>query len=385
MFSRRSAFERRPNALALAVAAARERGEPLIDLSESNPTRAGIPYDDGAIRAAMTRGLEAAYEPDPMGLEAARRAVADWWSRKGRSVSPERVLLAASTSEIYSLLFKLLTDPGDEVLVPEPGYPMLEHLARLDAVRLVPYPLRYDGEWRVDVESLGERKTPRTRAVVSVSPNNPTGSFLKRAELAALASLELPIISDEVFADYVVDDAPGRVQTALEHERARTFVLGGLSKLAGLPQLKLGWCTLGGPAEGVDEAIARLELMADAFLSASTPVQAALPELMPLGRAHNAIAGRVVEHAARLREALAASPVTVLKVEGGWYAVVRLPAVRSEESWVVGLVEEAGVLVQPGWFYDFRAEPFAVVSLLTPPEPFGEGVERLARHVAAHA
>ncbi|MDI7269132.1 MAG: pyridoxal phosphate-dependent aminotransferase [Myxococcota bacterium] len=380
MFSGRSRFERDRNAPAVAIERARAAGRRIVDLTVSNPTAAGIPYDAEAILAALSDPRALRYEPEPFGLPAAREAVAGLMAERGVQAPAGRIVLTASTSEAYAFLFNLLCDPGDEVLVPAPSYPLLDMLARLESVRLVPYRLEYDGEWRVDVDSLRAAVTGRSRAVATVSPNNPTGSCLKREELAAIASLGLPIVSDEVFASYPLRDDARRAVSALEAGGSTlVFALGGLSKLAALPQMKLAWTAVGGPAAAVDEALARLDLIADCFLSAGTPVQHALPRLLASrATAEGAVMARIRSNLDLLRAAFgSASPVSLLEPEAGWYAVLRLPRTRSEEEWVLDLLERHGVLVQPGWFYDFADEPYVVVSLLTPPDDLREGVERL--------
>jgi hypothetical protein len=386
VFSRRTAFDRTPNAWAEAVA--RVAGPPAsgdcrggacaVDLTVSNPTAAGIPYDEAEILAALASPGALRYEPAPFGLRSARAAVA-----REIGVDPDRVALTASTSEAYAMLFKLLCDPGDEALVPQPSYPLFEHLATLEGVKLAPYRLAYDGRWHVDLDSVRRAIGPRTRAILAVSPNNPTGSYLKRDELAAIAALGLPIVSDEVFASYPLRDDPSRAETALEAKDALVFALGGLSKLAALPQMKLGWIAMGGPRAALDEARARLEIVCDAFLSVGAPVQHALPRLLASrARAHAAIAARTRANLTSLQGLLAESAATLLDVEGGWYAVVRLPATRSEEAWVDALLA-SGVVVHPGHFFDFSSEPYVVASLLAPEPSFAEGAARLAACVEA--
>lgn len=350
-------------------------------MTVSNPTSAGIPYAEREILEALGRPECLRYEPEPFGLPAAREIVG-----KMLAVDPARVVLTASTSEAYSLLFKLLCDEGDEALVPQPSYPLFDHLAQLEGVRLVPYRLAYDGRWHVDMDSVRRAAGPRTRAILVVSPNNPTGSYLKRDELAALASLGLPIVSDEVFAEYPLREDAARARTALETSETLVFALGGLSKLVGLPQMKLGWIATGGPEPRVREALARLELACDAFLSVGAPVQHALPALLSSGATtREAISARTRANLVALRAALAGSAATLLDVEGGWYAILRLPRTRSEEEWTLDLLRSARVLVQPGHFFDFAEEPFVVASLLTQPEAFQEGVARLVNRVAEEA
>ena len=340
------------------------QGGAAYDLTESNPTRAGIAYDRSAILAPLSNPASLVYEPAAAGLPAARQAVATYCG-----VSTADVLLTASSSEAYSFLFKLLCDPGDEILTPHPSYPLFEWLASLEAVTVKQYPLRYQEGWWIDTAALQEMITPRTRAIVVVNPNNPTGSYVKQAELAALTSFGLPIISDEVFADYAFEPDPQRV-TALASASLRAFSLGGFSKLLGLPQMKLGWIVTRDA-----EAHARLELIADTFLSVSAPVQHAAASWLELRRPFQAaMMARLAGNLAWLR-----ARCQPLRVEGGWYATLRLPRTRSEEEWAIAFLEEDDVLIQPGYFYDFETEAFAVLSLLTRPEIFREGVSRILR------
>jgi alanine-synthesizing transaminase len=376
LFSRRSGVELTPNALYEAVARLRASGAPLLDLCVSNPTTAGIPYAPEAAAALAAGAL--GYEPAALGLLPAREAVAALWQERGIDVHAERVVLTASTSEAYAFALKLLCDPGDEVLVPAPSYPLFEHLARVESVTLVPYRLGFDGAWFIDVNAVRAQVTPRTRAVVVVSPNNPTGSFLKKDELQGLSTLGLPLISDEVFGEYAFTSDERRATSVLEGSAPLLVALDGLSKAAALPQLKLAWMTLGGEPERVREATARLELISDTFLSASTPVQRALSSLLATrATAAGAIRSRTRANLALLRESLRGSPVTLLPVEGGWYAVLRLPATQTDEEWALALVEQ-GVLVQPGYFFDFDGGPYAVVSLLTPDTTLSAGVRTIA-------
>lgn len=389
MFSTRTPSNLAPNRLTLALEAAALRGAALVDLTETNPTRVGLDYPPTLLDAlALPAGLH--YEPAPFGLPAAREAVSAEYRRAGLVVPPSRLVLTASTSEAYSFLFKLLCDPGDEVLVPVPSYPLFDHLSRLDGVIVRSYPLRYHGTWWVDVEALAEAVGPRTRAVLLVSPNNPTGSLLGREELEDLASLcatrDLALIGDEVFADYLLQPRADRV-SVLEQDEALTFCLGGLSKSAGLPQLKLGWIAAGGPAPLVETALGRLEIVADSYLSVSTPVQHAAGPLLAAGRAvRRLVQARIERNLQALTEAAAVAPsCSVLRVEGGWSAVVHVPATRSEESLVLELLERDGVLVHPGYFFDFPREAYLVVSLLPAPAAFRDGVRRMFARIEATA
>jgi len=380
MFSRRTAHDATPNALTRALARMRAESRAIVDLTVSNPTRAGIPYAREAILAALADPRALDYAPEPFGLAHAREAVAADLRAQGLRADASRVVLTASTSEAYAFLFKLLCDPGDQVLVPQPSYPLFEHLAMFESVELVPYALAYDGEWHVDFGSI--HVGSRTRAILVVSPNNPTGSYLKRDELDALVRLGLPIVSDEVFARYPLVDDPRRVHSVLEAEGgALLFALGGLSKLAALPQMKAAWIAVAGAR--ADEALARLELVADSFLSVSTPVQHALPALLASRAvAEEAIAKRTRANLAKLRALVGSdSPATLLKAEGGWYATLRIPRTQSEESWVLEMLERDGVYVHPGHFFDFRDEAHVVMSLLTPEAAFADGAARILARV----
>ncbi len=385
MLSRRTFHETTPNALTVALRERRARGGELIDLTVSNPTQAGVTYPKDAILRALSDSRALAYEPEPFGMASAREAVARTLTEQGTAVDASRVALTASTSEAYSFLFKILCDPGDEILVAAPSYPLFDLLASFESVRLVPYRLAYDGEWHVDLDSLRRARTPRTRAILVVTPNNPTGSYIKTNELAAMAEMGLPIVSDEVFAPYALKDDPRRAASALEAEGALVFALSGLSKLAALPQMKLGWIAAGGPRALVDEAMARLELVADSFLSVGAPVQHALPALLASRSvAAGAIADRTRTNLAALRMSIApTSPASLLDVEGGWYATLRLPRTQSEEAWSLELLDRDGVYVHPGHFFDFADEAYVVVSLLTPELAFAEGARRLAARVVA--
>jgi alanine-synthesizing transaminase len=383
MFSSRLDWDLRPNRISILLAERRRSGAPVLDLTESNPTRAGLDYPAGEILGALSDPRALVYEPVPAGLDEARAAVASYYG----DVSPERILLTASTSEAYGYLFKLLAGPGDEVLAPRPSYPLFEYLARLESVRVVQYPLAYHAGWRIDFDALESALTPRARAVVVVNPNNPTGSFLKRDELPRLTALArtrgLAILSDEVFADYAFAPDAARVRTLASVEDALTFCLSGLSKTAGLPQMKLGWIVTAGPEELRKRAFERLELIADTYLSVCAPVQHAAARWMEAGaEVRDQVALRVRQNLDWLRGAVRGSAVDVLDVEGGWYATVRIPRTRSEEEWALELLGRDGVLVQPGFFYDFEAEAFLVLSLLTPPGVFREGVVRLLARAA---
>jgi alanine-synthesizing transaminase len=377
----------RPNAISRLLAARRQTGARILDLTESNPTAAGVPYPEAEILGSLATPAALRYEPSPAGLPAAREAVAGWHAGRGRAVDPERLLLTSSTSEAYSWIFKLLCEPGDEILAPQPSYPLFEFLAGLELVRIRGYPLHYQDGWWMDLDRLEATITERTRAVVVVHPNNPTGSFVKRSEAARLIDLcerhRLAIVSDEVFSEYAFTADAVRYPTFCECGDALAFSLSGLSKIAGLPQMKLGWMAVSGPLALRAQAIERLELIADTYLSVSTPIQHAAEGLLRAGdTVCREILERVKANHADLKTALAAAPAAkLLHIEGGWYAVVQVPRVQSEEEWVLGLLDRRGVLVQPGFFYDFPGEAFLVLSLLTEPSIFREGAQRLAAHI----
>jgi alanine-synthesizing transaminase len=386
-FSARSRHELGANALAAALEHRRASGAPLLDLSESNPTQADLPYESQAILTAIAAASALRYDPQPLGLAQARACVAEHLAERGSPVDPADVVLTASSSESYGFLFKLLADPGDRVLVPQPSYPLFEHLARFESVDAIPYPLRYDGRWRIDLDALRAACDERTRAIVVVSPNNPTGTYLKRDEHAALLDLGLPLIADEVFSEYPLGDDSERMDCALHTERGLVFSLRGLSKLAALPQLKLGWIALAGSRELRARARERLELIADTYLSVGTPVQVGLASLLAASAStRQAILARLRDNHAwlqsRLREG---SALSALHVEGGFYQPLRLPRVLPEETWALQLLERDGVYVQPGYYYDFADEPYAIVSLLTPAPIFHEGMARLIARVASHS
>ena len=387
-FSSRVPADLGSNRLARAIGDARAAGRPLLDLTLSNPTRAGFQYPDYLLSAlADERGLK--YEPAPFGLIAARQAVARDYERRGISVSPQRIALTASTSEAYSLLFKLLTDAGDEVLAPRPSYPLFDHLARLDGVGLRPYDLEYHDGWSIDIGSVERGMSEKTRALLLVTPNNPTGSFVSRQELKRLAAIcadrDIAIIADEVFSDYQVR-AGACVDAArvLDVRDGLVFSLGGLSKSVGLPQVKLGWIAVGGADDLVSTALERLELICDTYLSVSTPVQAAAAELLVGGAVvRKQIQARVAANYRALSEQIESVPAcTLLVADGGWYAVLQVPTMGSEEDLVVDLVN-TGVLVHPGYFFDFPRESYLIVSLLPPEQEFADGVGRVLRHVDA--
>jgi alanine-synthesizing transaminase len=377
-FSRRLAWGAEENTLARIEAERRASGLPFFDLTVSNPTAADLVYPVEALAQAFARPELAAYQPTPRGLPHARAAVSADYGRRGAAVDPDRILLTASSSESYALLFKLLGNPGQSVLVPEPSYPLFDYLACLEGLTPRPYRLAFDGRWHIDFSTL---RFEDAAAVVVVSPNNPTGSYLSSGDCDRLAELAaqhgLPIIADEVFADFPLRPAPDCVLAlAGRASPALTFSLGGLSKASGLPQMKLGWIAASGPGDLIARALPKLELVADTYLSVGAPVQWALPSLLALGAdIRTRIRARIERNLRALEDSIGpASPCTLLPSEAGWSAIVRVPEVMSDEEWAVHLLREHGVLVQPGYFFDLHLGACLVVSLLSATDAFDAGI-----------
>ena len=388
MFSARTNWKLEENAYTRALRRNRESGRKLLDLTISNPTVCGFQYDAAAILAALQNPSAMRYEPEPKGLPSARVAVADYYREKipAAPLDPEHLILTTGTSEAYSFLFRLLCDPGDEVLVAHPSYPLFDFLAAIQDVKLRPFRLVYDHGWQIDFPALRHAIGPRTRAILVVHPNNPTGHFISAAEAEHLDAIcrefDLALVADEVFLDYELPCAPGdkkRHGSFAGGAQALTFVLSGLSKIAALPQMKAGWIAASGPEALVWDAMASLEIIADTFLSLNAPVQHALPTLLAQRRAiQPQIMARVAANLRKLDEQIARQKsVARLKIEGGWYAVLRVPAVQSDEDLAIRLIEEQSVAVHPGHFYEFADDGYLVISLLTPLEEFAEGTKRL--------
>jgi aspartate/methionine/tyrosine aminotransferase len=382
VFSHRLPPDLDPNPLTRVASELRAGGVPLLDLTESNPTTCGFEYPAGLLEClADARGLR--YDPQPLGLVVAREAVAADYARRSVRVAPDRVVITASSSDSYALLFKLLCDPGDSVLVPEPSYPLFEHLASLEGVRAQPYRLEYHGRWTLHAQDLARAADASTRAVLIVSPNNPTGTILSRAESrdvqAFCASHGLALIGDEVFCDYPIVPGPDAGRSVLEEAQALTVSLGGLSKSVGLPQLKLGWMAVDGPDELLLGALQRLEVIADTYLSVATPVQLSVSRLLEHGASVRVqIADRLLLNFEALEGLAAAYPAfRVMTPEGGWSAVVRAPAIMPDEAQVIALLRDAGVLVHPGYFFGFDRPGYFVISLLATPGKFRDAVSRM--------
>jgi alanine-synthesizing transaminase len=362
------------------LARLRAAGAQLWDLTASNPTQCGFAYDLDSILTPLNDPAALCYEPDPKGLRSAREAVSRYYRDHAASVDPGQIFLTTSTSEAYSFLFRLLCDPGDEVLIGQPGYPLFDFLARLDDVRLVPYELFYDHGWQLDLESLRRRVTERTRAIAVVHPNNPTGHFTRQAERAAIEEFcgrhHLALIVDEVFLDYAHRGQPAGESFATGSHPVPTFVLSGLSKVAALPQMKVAWMAC------FADVLERLEVISDTFLSMSAPIQNALSTwLSGRGGMQRQIKARLERNlgildAILLREQL----VTRLAVEAGWYAVLRVPGVQAEERMALELLLQRGVVVHPGGFFGFSGQGWLVVSLLGPENEFRAGIEALCLH-----
>jgi alanine-synthesizing transaminase len=381
IFSRRVALAP-PNALSALLDDKRRAGARIRDLTVSNPTQVGLVYPGEEILAALADPAALVYQPEPRGLLAAREAVAADYARRGLFVHVNNLLLTASTSEAYALLFKLLCDPGDTVLAPTPSYPLFDYLASLEGISLASYPLAYDGQWHIDFAALDE--APPAKALLFVSPNNPTGSYLKEDEhrrlVAWAAERGMALIVDEVFAEYPAADAPrDRVELAARPGcEALVFSLGGLSKAAGLPQLKLGWIAAAGPEALVAPALGRLELIADSYLSVATPVQLAAGRLLAAGAKVRAqILARVRANRAAVAAAVAGTAVELLPAEGGWSAVLRLPSTRSDEEIALALLRDHHTLVHPGYFFDFARGTYLVLSLLGAPDDVAAGISAI--------
>lgn len=381
MFSDRTSWNLENNRLSEVLASHRTSKKRLIDLSASNPTQCGFHYERPTILKALSRPAALRYEPDPKGQVAARRAVVTYYSQLRKKVAAKDICLTTGTSEAYAFIFRLLCNPGDEILVPEPSYPLLNFLAEIQDVRLVRYPLFYDHGWQIDFHGLEQKITSRSRAVVVVNPNNPTGHFTKEGERKRLneicATNQMATISDEVFLDFALDAK--RPLSFATNKETLTFTMSGISKICGLPQMKASWFITDGPAELKSKALARIEVIADTYLSMSTPIQLAIPVLLKRRRGfQKQVMARVRGNLKELDRQLAAQKACErLKVEGGWNAVLRVPAIHSDEDVAIRLLAEKSVYLHPGHFYDFAGDGFMVVSLITPERTFAEGIKRV--------
>lgn len=381
MLSRRTDWKLATNRFSEALAEVRLSGRMIVDLTLSNPTRAGIAYDLGAIRQALNNGTCLEYDPHPKGSLSARNEIAAYYRERGENVNPEALVLTSGTSEAYSYVFRLLADSGDEILVPKPSYPLFEFLADLEGVRLVAYPLIYDHGWQIDFHSLERALGDKVRAIVLVNPNNPTGSYVSADERAGLNQLcrqrQVPVIVDEVFLDYVYQ-VPRQLSFAV-NDQALTFTLSGLSKISALPQMKLAWIGVSGPDGEVKAALERLEIIADTYLSLSAPVEGAARTLLEQRKTiQPQLMERVHANLRELDRQLSRQAACVrLAVQGGWYVVLHVPVTQSDEELAISLLRKRYVLVHPGHFYDFAGDGFLILSLITPLEEFRTGIERL--------
>ncbi len=380
MFASRTNWNLKINRLAEALERHKSSGRRLLDLSASNSTECGFTYDAPAIMRALCSPASLQYHPDPKGLKSARQAVSDYYAEHGEGVAIDDLLLTASTSEAYSFIFRLLCNPGDELLIPTPGYPLFDFLADVNDVKLIRYPLFYDHGWHIDTHALKQAITPQTRGVIVVHPNNPTGHFTRPEETAQLNQIcsanQMAIIADEVFLDFSLGAAQ---KSFVANAGALTFTMSGVSKISGLPQMKFAWLAVSGSEDIKREALARLEMIADTYLSLNTPIQLAAPVLLRQ-RAHfqPQLMDRVRRNLAELDSQLAGNQhVSRLAVEGGWYAVLRIPATRTDEELAIALLQEHNVYLHPGHFYDFPGYGYLVVSLITPEQDFREGTRQI--------
>lgn len=391
VFSSRTSWHREPNRLSELLEKLRADGTSILDLTLSNPTACGFQYPEKEILSAISGHESLQYHPDPKGILSARIAIAQYYKEKSVDVSPENIFLTASTSEAYSFIFKLLCNPNDEMLVPSPSYPLFDFLAQVNDVELRNYHLAYDHGWQIDFDSVETSITQKTKGIFIVNPNNPTGQFLKKHESERLNQIaranNLALIVDEVFAEYAFAKDENRVETTAGNTQVLTFTLNGISKLLGLPQMKLGWIAVSGEQQAVREVRNRLEILCDTFLSVNTPVQVALPELLTTCTiVRQQIHHRVTLNYTTLHKLTADnSPLTVLHSEGGWYALLQLPGTNSDETWAIELLEKKGVYVHPGYFYDFHNGTFLVVSLLVEPQTFMNGITAIASHVQSNS
>jgi len=391
MFASRTNWPLAPNRLSLEIEELRRQGVALLDLTESNPTGCGFAFDRPRIFDALVDPQALSYTPDPRGLPSARQAVAGYYAERGITLDPAQIILTTSTSEAYSYIFRLLADPGDAILAPQPSYPLFDFLAGLNDIRVIGYRLFYDHGWQIDLPALENCLEARARAILVVHPNNPTGSFVRRDELAELVAFcrerSMALVADEVFADYPLTADPERVVSHAAATDALTFTLSGLSKISALPQMKLAWAVANGPAQLLRDALGRLEIIADTYLSLSAPLALALPKLLETRREiQSQILERVRSNLQLLDSQLAVDqPVNRLEVEGGWYAILRLPSTRSDEDWAIEFARQDGVLVHPGHFFDFSSEGHLVISLLTERTVFEQGLRRILARVAHYA
>ena len=375
-FSKITGWSETPNPLAQKITELKKSGRALLDLTVTNPTQCGFQYFDSALLGPLLAQQNLNYEADAHGLLSAREAVCRYYAEKGVRLKPDQIFLTASTSEAYSFLFKLLLNPNESILSPAPSYPLLDYLCELNHVRSLRYELP-PPDWKFTRESLDKAMAPDTRAVLTVHPNNPTGNYVSNEERDTLIKFcgdkNLAVISDEVFFDYKFGEKGG-IKSFAAVNGTLTFTLSGISKILGLPQMKLSWIVVAGPEKEKREAIRRLEIIADTYISASTPIQNALPAWMEKkSEIQSEICGRLNENLATLK----ASSLNFLLPQGGWNAVLQFPDSKSDEDWALDLLENSGVLVHPGYLYDFKNGSCLILGLLVPPKVFKEGLDRI--------
>jgi alanine-synthesizing transaminase len=386
MFSSRTQWNTTPNRISRLVEEKRSRGELIVNLTESNPTMCGFIYPEKEIRSALSHESVLVYQPDPRGLLGARTALAKYYTTRGAPIDPKHVVFTSSTSEAYSYLFKLLCNPEDEILVPRPSYPLFEFLSQINDVVSKNYRLVYDGEWHVDFESLKTNLTDRTKAIVLIHPNNPTGSYIAQVEFDQICSLaaqyQCAIIIDEVFEPYLISSDNHRQYTLHAPDSVLTFSLNGISKLLGLPQLKLSWIIVHGNSWQTSETLNRLDILADTFLSVNTPVQNALPNLLQCAPAiQTHIRTRIRTNHESLKSCFAQSKVSVLNSEGGWYGILQLPQNMSDEEWVLDFLIHKNILVYPGHFFELDQKACIIISLLPLPGAFQRAIGNMLRFI----
>lgn len=387
-FSRRTSWPRQPNKLTTLGDRLISQGTAIVDLTISNPTKCGFDYTGVLPLATVSKSL--VYSPHPQGLLSARESIADYYHKKKIQLDPARIFLTSGSSEAYSHIFKLLCNYDDIVLVPRPSYPLFDYLADLNDVHLLYYNLIYDGEWHVDLDSLIfsiDKYRDRVKAIILVNPHNPTGMFLKQDEYRSIQEIvrsrSLALIVDEVFIDYPFNDDPNRLHSAVEETTVLTFTVNGISKSCGLPQIKIGWIVVGGPPQDVDETIARFEIICDTYLSVNIPAQLSLPFLFTAGLSirEQILKRALVNYHSLIDTVGAINSCSIPRVEGGWYAILRIPHIKSDERWALELLENKGTYVQPGYFFDFINEGYLVVSLLSDVLDFQKGIHSVIEHI----
>ncbi len=387
MFSNRTNWNFLENKLTLLLKSLKRERVSILDLTESNPTHCHFKYLDANLLSPLSSSANLAYEPSPNGKQEARQAIQKYYAEKGIQIDEAQIFLTASTSEAYSHLFRLLTNAGEKILIPKPSYPLFHFIADLNDTQLDHYSLNYqNNRWQVDSDQLLGSVTSVHKAMIAVHPNNPTGSFLKTGEAKKLIKLasekSLAIISDEVFSDYGFAEDPERWKSFADTKEVLSFTLGGISKCLGLPQMKISWIIVNGPKGLMNHAMERLEMILDTYLSVGTPSQAAIPYwFSQRNKIQSEIRERIVKNYASLEKIFLNSGVSCLKIEGGWYGILKLPDFKTEEEIVLELLEKDHVLVHPGYFFDCEEGIYLVLSLLPESNSFQEGCERILQRL----